>query len=142
ISLLRKDSLEGKGGAGYPMVAFITALLFLIHPMQVESVVWISASKVLLYAFFFLSALVFYLRYIATNRKVFYFLGIDFFILYLEAKEQTLIFPLVLELINWYLRLDLKYKRVISEKIPFFLQSIGFIIVSINAHQTGFSYKL
>jgi len=142
ISLLRKDSLEGKGGAGYPMVAFITALLFLIHPMQVESVVWISASKVLLYAFFFLSALVFYLRYIATSHKGFYFLGIVFFILSFGAKEQTVVFPLVLVLIDWYLRRDLKDKRVISEKIPFFLLSIGFSVVSMIAQQTGFSYKL
>lgn len=34
------------------MISFITSLLFAIHPLNVESVAWISASKVLVYTFF------------------------------------------------------------------------------------------
>lgn len=141
IILKRKETLA-EGEAGYHMVAFVTALLFLIHPMQVESVVWVSASKVLLYAFFFLSASIFYLRYIATSNTIFYLLGIILFIFSFGAKEQAVVFPLVLVLVDWYLQRDLKDKRVILEKIPFFLLSIGFSVVSMIAQETGFSYKL
>lgn len=48
--------------ANSSLIAFVTALLFLVHPLQVESVVWVSASKVLLYSCFFLAGLLLYLR--------------------------------------------------------------------------------
>jgi hypothetical protein len=142
IILRGKQTLAAGVGAGYPVVAFITALLFLIHPMHVESVVWISASKVLLYAFFFLSALVLYIRYIASSHKLFYFSAIALFVFSFGAKEQTVVFPLVLILVDWYLKRDLRERKVILEKLPFFMLSIGFSLVSIIAQQTGFSYKL
>jgi hypothetical protein len=45
-------------------VAGLTALLFGIHPMHVESVAWVSERKDVLYAFFFLAAAIAYLRYL------------------------------------------------------------------------------
>ena len=44
--------------------ALIVAILFGVHPMHVESVAWISERKDVMYAFFFLSALIFYLKYL------------------------------------------------------------------------------
>lgn len=49
-------------------VNFITTLLFAVHPINVEAVAWISALKVLLYAFFYLLGLLCYLRYIRTSK--------------------------------------------------------------------------
>src|SRR5690606_17798844 len=43
--------------------ALASALIFAIHPLQVESVAWISASKVLLYTTFTLLGMLSYLRY-------------------------------------------------------------------------------
>ena len=43
--------------------AFIVALLFLLHPIQVESVVWISALRTLIGGTFALSSLYFFLKY-------------------------------------------------------------------------------
>lgn len=144
LRLLRgKNTLtEESDPMNHPMVPFITALLFLIHPMQVESVAWISASKVLLYSFFFLSSLVLYLAYISTFHKRYYFLTIVFFIISFGAKEQAVVFPLVLILVDWYLERDIRDGKVILEKAPFFLLSMGFSLISIIAQNTGFSYKL
>src|SRR6185436_17575793 len=44
--------------------SIVTALFFGIHPMHVESVAWISERKDELYAFFYLAALIVYLRYL------------------------------------------------------------------------------
>ena len=44
-------------------ISFFTALLFAIHPVQVETVCWISASKIVLSTFFYLSALICYIQY-------------------------------------------------------------------------------
>ena len=45
-----------------PVVSLVTSLLFGIHPLHVESVAWASELKDLLYSFFFLAALVTYLK--------------------------------------------------------------------------------
>ena len=48
--------------------AIIAACLFAIHPMHVESVAWITERKDVLYAFFYLLALIFYLRFIQQGK--------------------------------------------------------------------------
>ncbi|HOT88983.1 MAG TPA: hypothetical protein PL028_05530, partial [Bacteroidales bacterium] len=50
-------------------VAFITALLFGIHPMHVESVAWISERKDVLYSFFFLLSMIYYFYFITKKEK-------------------------------------------------------------------------
>ena len=51
-------------------IAFLVAALFGIHPMHVESVVWVSGRKDVLYTFFFLSGLIMYVKYL-NNGKVY-----------------------------------------------------------------------
>ncbi|MBW6480114.1 MAG: hypothetical protein K0B37_11865 [Bacteroidales bacterium] len=109
--------------------SFFTALIFAIHPLQVETVAWISASKVVLYTFFFLTGLFFYSRYIETN-KVWHLLPVIFcYILSYGSKEQAIIFPMNLLLLDYAygrfngIRVNHKifFSDVIVEKIPFFL---------------------
>ena len=51
------------------IAAFIGALLFGIHPMRVESVVWITERKDVLYGMFFLAALVTYTTCLQAERS-------------------------------------------------------------------------
>lgn len=48
------------------LIAFITAILFGIHPMHVESVAWASELKDVMYSFFYLAALVCYVFYVRS----------------------------------------------------------------------------
>jgi len=43
-------------------VATVTALLFSIHPINVEGIAWLTSRSSLLYSFFYLSALIFYIK--------------------------------------------------------------------------------
>jgi len=52
------------------LYAGLTALIFGIHPLQVESVSWISASKVLLFSFLTLLGLLIYIRYLRTKNTL------------------------------------------------------------------------
>ena len=81
--------------------AFISAFVFLLHPVQVESVAWISERKNLLAMFFFLTAFMSYLVYRKKgwgNGKVEYILALFLFLLALLSKSVAVIFPLVLVL--------------------------------------------
>ena len=73
-------------------VNFITTLLFAVHPINVEAVAWISALKVLLYAFFYLLGLLCYLRYIRTSKIFYYVLTIGCFLCSFWGKEQAVTF--------------------------------------------------
>jgi hypothetical protein len=127
------------------MLAFLTALFFALHPLQVELVAWISASKVLLYAFFTLLGIWFYIRYI-KSQKVGWLIPVGLcYLLGFGSKEQAIIFPLLLFAFDYvFMRFQrppcacsvagygagarlpralklLMKSRVLLEKIPFFL---------------------
>ena len=62
--LLRNDQKNPHAVA----ISLITSLLFGIHTLQSESVVWMSELKTLLYAFFFLLSLIYYVKYTESAK--------------------------------------------------------------------------
>ena len=60
------------------VIASVTALLFGIHPMHVESVAWISERKDVLYGLFFIAGLISYTRFVDTNNRRQYLLTLLF----------------------------------------------------------------
>lgn len=108
--------------------AGFTALVFAIHPMQVESVAWISASKVLLFSFFSLLAILFYIRYINTGRYLNLLWVMLCYLLAFGSKEQAVILPLTLLTIDYlfgrFQSFSFSWRTmkqpVVWEKIPFF----------------------
>jgi protein O-mannosyl-transferase len=116
-------------------VGLVAACLFGIHPMHVESVAWITERKDVLYAFFYLGALIFYLRYINGKQQKYYWSTLAFFLLSLFTKSAAVTFALVVVLVDWYENRKFD-KRLILEKIPFFILALIFGIISIYS-QTG-----
>ena len=120
--------------------SFFVALLFAIHPLQVESVAWISASKVILYALFFLLALIVYIKYLETKKYIYLLLVGIFYLLSFGSKEQAIILPLHLMLLDFfYMRYSksVKYsksslRKELLLKIPFFLLALGLWYFSAN----------
>jgi protein O-mannosyl-transferase len=116
---------------GQTAIAFISALLFGIHPLHVESVAWISERKDLLYSFFYLCGLITYIWFLDKKReRKYYFLTILFFLLSLLSKSAAVTFPLILLLIGYYKGEKLAFKDNLN-KIPFFLMAVGFGILSL-----------
>jgi protein O-mannosyl-transferase len=117
-------------------IAFITALLFGIHPMRVESVAWVSERKDVLYTAFFMLAGIMYLDFVqkplARTRN--YILTIVFILISILSKPAAVCFPGVVVLIDWFN--DRKFTlKVILEKIPFFVISLIFGIVAVNSQK-------
>lgn len=114
-----------------PWLAFITAILFGIHPLHVESVAWISERKDVLYTFFFLLGLIWYLKFIEKKKLSQFLTVILFFFLSLLSKPAAVIFPLVLVAIDLYYS-RLKNTKAVLEKLPFFLLALVFGLITMK----------
>lgn len=111
-------------------VSFVTALLFAIHPMRVESVVWITERKDVLFSAFYLLSLIFYIQYIRQKKAWYYVLALLVFILSLLSKIQAVALPLSLLLVDYWFSRKLS-KKLVLEKIPFFVLSLVTGLVGI-----------
>jgi hypothetical protein len=115
-------------------IAFLSALIFAVHPMNVESVAWISASKVLVYAFFYLLATHTFLSYLKHGKITYYFLTLFLFACSFGGKEQAICFPLWIMLIYWLAGYSFKDRKVWFRVTPFLLLSLGFGVITFYAN--------
>jgi len=130
-------------------MAAVTALLFGLHPLHVESVAWVSERKDLLCAFFVLLSIIFYLSYtstaVAKYRRLLFTLCLLFFIAALMSKPMAITLPVILLLldvyplkrINFYSTKISKISTVLFEKTPFFALSISSGIITLFAQHSG-----
>ncbi|MGD8704070.1 MAG: tetratricopeptide repeat protein, partial [Syntrophobacterales bacterium] len=78
------------------------AALFALHPLNVESVAWVSERKNLLSTFFWLLTMVFYVRYSKKPCLARYVLVVSIFALGLMAKPMLVTLPFVLLLLDYW----------------------------------------
>src|SRR5690606_38179314 len=105
--------------SGNEKVSLLTALLFAIHPMGVQSVGWISERKNVLYTVFFLLSLIQYIKYLKFQKCKAYVFAWIFFVLSVTAKWAAYPLPVVLLLLDWFY--DRKFSaKLIAEKLPYF----------------------
>jgi len=82
--------------SGRQWLSLITACLFAVHPTHVESVAWISGVTDPLMSLFFLTALLFYLRYRTSGRVFILIAALGCYLLALLSKETAAALPLIL----------------------------------------------
>lgn len=112
--------------------SFIVSLLFGIHPLHVESVVWISERKDVLFSIFYLSSIISYILLIDTESKKIkhYLICLFLFLLSLLSKPAAVTLPIILLLVDYYKKDKIQWVDV-HNKIPHFALSFVFGIISI-----------
>lgn len=101
--------------------ALFTALLFIAHPVQVESVAWISERKNLLSMTFFLAAFHAFIAYRNSDKKLFFYLScIVLFSIACLSKSAAVVFPLIIVLYDLLLT-DKSATKLIIDKLPFMI---------------------
>ncbi|HAX47642.1 MAG TPA: tetratricopeptide repeat protein [Ignavibacteria bacterium] len=113
-------------------VAALAALLFVVHPLHVESVAWITERKDMLYSFFFLLALLFYLKNKQSKSKRSDLYIYLFFILACLSKAPAVVFPVVLVLVDYVQNSKITFDDI-KQKAPLIMISIIFGIINIMA---------
>jgi tetratricopeptide (TPR) repeat protein len=87
--------------------AWVAALVWTLHPVNVESVAWISQRKNTLSGLFYFAALLAWLHFDgagARDRRRAYLGALALFLLALLAKSSVVVLPLVLLLLCWWAR--------------------------------------
>ncbi len=104
---------------GSQLVAFFVSIVFAIHPLNTEAVLWAAARKDVLAGFFFFLSLYAYLRYREREDMRFLIGSIIVYALALLSKVSVIPLPLVLLLLDW-LEGRGWGRRVWLEKAPYF----------------------
>ena len=123
--------------------AAMAALFFALHPLRVESVVWVTERRDVLSGVFYLLAILFYLRANEGSeiRRRWYWLSVGAFACALLSKATSMTLPAVLLILNVY---PLKRigapewwsvgaRRVYLELAPFAALALATAILSIVA---------
>jgi len=118
-------------------VAIITALLFGVNTIHVESVTWISERKDVLYTMFYLFSLLAYIKYLNKKKYTFFALSLFLFILSGLSKGQAVSLAPTLIIVDWLYKRKLLSRKVILEKIPYFAIGLVFGIIAIYAQEEG-----
>jgi tetratricopeptide (TPR) repeat protein len=147
---LRQLIGPGRTGSFWPC-AFVAAL-FAVHPLRVESVVWISERKDVLSGVFFMLTLLAYAHYARGERRSYYVTVLLFFALGLMCKPILVTLPFVFLLLDYWplgriqrpeIRDQMSPKRsqwsvvrdLIVEKIPLFVLSAASCVITSLAQK-------
>lgn len=104
-------------------LAWVGGLIFVLHPVQVESVAWIAELKNTLSLPPFLLAMCAWIDFERDHRDRDYFLALVFFLLAMLCKITAAPFPLVILLYAWWKHGRLE-KTDFRTSAPFFLVSL------------------
>lgn len=113
-------------------ISLLAALIFAVHPLQLEAVAVPVQRKTLLAAAFFFSSLAAYQQWRRDDRLHWYVAAFFAFILAAASKPSVITLPLILLLYD-YAFVDSRLR--LRDKLPFFLVSVSFALLALGAAQ-------
>lgn len=116
--------------------AWLAALVFAIHPVNVATAGWVSEQKTTLSMLFAAIAVLFWLRFYDNGRWHGYGLSLAAFLLALLSKSAIVMLPMVLLGCVWWTRGRVRWKDA-GHCVPFFVASLvlGLVTVWFQYHR-------
>jgi tetratricopeptide (TPR) repeat protein len=113
----------------------IVAALFGVHPINVESVAWVTERKNVLCALFAVLSIDFYLRAGGRPKSRWFLAAVAAHALALMAKPMAVVLPGLLFLLDfWPLNRDARqWFRLLLEKVPFAVLTLGACYLALLA---------
>ena len=117
--------------------AYLAALLFAVHPVNVETVAWISQRKNLMAMLFFLLSILWFLKSDAREKRPrsWYLLSLSAYVLAMLSKGSAAPLPLVLALILWWQ--NRVSKRAFLRLVPYVLVGLLLTLVDVWFQRFG-----
>jgi tetratricopeptide (TPR) repeat protein len=111
--------------------AWLAAAIFALHPVQVESVAWITELKSVLSLFFILLTLGCWLEFVGErSRRFWYGLALGFYALALFSKTTACTLPAALLLILWLKTKPIDWRRL-AQVVPFLALGLGLGLLTV-----------
>jgi tetratricopeptide (TPR) repeat protein len=104
--------------------AWLAALVFAIHPVNVATAAWISEQKNTVSMLFCAAAILLYLRFDEEDKWSCYALSLSAFLLALLSKSAVVMLPVVLLACVWWRRGRLRWKDFLASA-PFFVLALA-----------------
>jgi hypothetical protein len=118
--------------------SWLVAALFAVHPLNVESVAWISQRKELLAAQFWLLSSLAHVRWAESPTLARRLAAVAFFALGLMSATTVFTLPFALLLIDrWPLRRTAPMRELVAEKWPLFLLATVGAAAGLLAQHVG-----
>jgi tetratricopeptide (TPR) repeat protein len=125
--------------------ADVAALLFLLHPVHVESVAWLTERKNVLSGVLYVGALTAWIGYLRGGGRRSWGAALGLFALALAAKTTTVALPVVLVLLTWWVTGGVDWRRA-KALVPFFvlaaLASVMTIVMERHEGAAGHDWGL
>lgn len=120
------------------VISLFSSLLFIVHPVQVESVAWLSQRKNLLSMLCLLLSTISYIHYADKKRwyLVYYFLSIILALCALLTKSVTVIIPIIFFLYDFCICKKITLKSI-YDKIPYVLMVIIIGLLTVKAQNVA-----
>jgi tetratricopeptide (TPR) repeat protein len=129
--------------------ASLAAGLFALHPVQVESVAWISEIKNTLSGLFFFCSILAYLNFDQNRSRIAYFGSLTLFLFGLMCKTAIAPQPAIILAVLWWRRGRLRLRDDVVPSLPFFGLGIGAGLFTawvernfVGAHGTAFQLSI
>jgi len=113
--------------------AWLAGAIFAFHPVQVESVAWITERKNVLMGFFFLLTLRVWVEFVdeqTKHRWLSYVLALVVYALALFSKTTACTLPAALLLILWLQRKRIDQRRLV-QLVPFVVLALGMGLLTV-----------
>jgi len=136
--------------------SFMVAAMFAVHPLNVESVAWISEQKNLLSTMFWLLSILAYGWYVLNPNWKRYLTVAGLFVLGLMAKPMVVTLPFVFLLLDYWplqrMRFGFGQSRdtnpqskdffaLLLEKVPLMMLSVASAVITVIAQKSGGAVK-
>ncbi|MGA2508245.1 MAG: tetratricopeptide repeat protein [Chitinispirillaceae bacterium] len=118
VRILRYLKISGKA-------AWLAGAIFALHPVQVESVAWITELKNTLSGVFFLATALAYLKFDCERKRKYYVLAFTLFVLGLLSKSVIATLPVSLLVVFWWKQGRIRWKHDAVPLLPFFITGIA-----------------
>ncbi len=117
--------------------AWLAAAIFALHPVQVETVAWITEHKNLMTLCFSLLALLAWVEFVEDRPQPpwrYYGLALFCYLLALFSKTTACTLPAALLLILWFQHKDIGWRRIL-QIVPFLLLGLAMGLVTMWVEQ-------